>query len=191
MRLNITGCIIYTLFFYIILEVAIISIKTRINERIRAREVRVISDDAEQLGVMSTREALSIAMDKKLDLVEVSPTAKPPVCKIMDYGKYKYEQSRKAKEAKKNQKQVVVKEIKFKARIDVHDFETKVGKIRKFIEKGHKVKASLMLFGRERMHAALGIKKLDEVAELFKDEAIIDKKYGGPQKFIMLSPLKK
>ena len=186
-----TGCIITSCFFYIILEVNIISNKTRINERIRAREVRVISDDGEQLGVMTSREALSIAVERKLDLVEVSPTAQPPVCKVMDYGKYKYEQARKAKEAKKNQKQVVIKEIKFKARIDVHDSETKIGHIRKFIEKEHKVKASLMLFGRERMHAALGIKKLDEVAEVFKNEALIDKKYGGPQKFIILSPLKK
>jgi translation initiation factor IF-3 len=171
--------------------VTIISTKTRINEKIRAREVRVISDTGEQLGVMSSREAYNIAMEKKLDLVEVSPTAKPPVCKIMDFGKYKYEQARKAKEAKKNQKQTDIKEIKFKARIDVHDFETKIGKIRKFLEKDNKVKASLMLFGREKMHAELGIKKLDEVAEIFKDEAIIDKKYGGPQKFIILSPLKK
>jgi len=167
-----------------------ISDKTRINERIRAREVRVISADGEQLGVMTSREAFSKAREAELDLVEVSPNAKPPVCKIMDYGKYKYELARKAKEAKKNQKQVVLKEVKFKARIDKHDFETKIGKIEKFLGKENKVKVSLMLFGRERMHADLGVKILEQVAERFSETADVDKKYGEKQKHLMLTPKK-
>lgn len=171
-------------------EVSVISEKTRINEMIRVREVRVIDDEGNQLGVMPTKKALEIAFEKKLDLVEVAPNAKPVVCKIMDYGKYKYEQARKAKEAKKNQKQVVVKEIKFKARIDKHDFETKLGKIQKFLEKDNKVKVTLMMFGRERMHANLGIKLLDEVAEKFSETATVEKRYAESQKYIMLTPKK-
>lgn len=167
-----------------------ISDKTRINEKVRAKEVRLISADGEQLGVMSSREAYFMAKDANLDLVEISPNAKPPVCKIMDYGKYRYEQQRKAKEAKKNQKQVIVKEVKFKARIDKHDFETKIGKIEKFLEKENKVKVSLMLFGRERMHAELGVKILEEVAGRFTEVADVDKKYGDKQKHLMLTPKK-
>ncbi|MEG0424336.1 MAG: translation initiation factor IF-3, partial [Cetobacterium sp.] len=103
---------------------SIISDKVRINEKIRGRELRIISETGEQLGIMSAMEALEIAVQKELDLVEISPNATPPVCKIMDYGKYKYEQTRKAKDAKKNQKQVIVKEVKFRARIDQHDMDT-------------------------------------------------------------------
>lgn len=176
--------------FNIFLGGVTISDKTRINEKVRAREVRVISATAEQLGVMSSREAYFMAKDANLDLVEVSPNAKPPVCKIMDYGKYKYEQQRKAKEAKKNQKQVVLKEVKFKARIDKHDFETKISKIEKFLEKENKVKVSLMLFGRERMHAELGVKILEEVAARFTEKADVDKKYGEKQKHLMFTPKK-
>lgn len=165
-----------------------ISDKTRINGMIREREVRLISDTGEQLGVVSTREALELAEEKKLDLVEVSPTAKPVVCKIMDYGKFKYEKTKKEKEAKKKQKVVIVKEIKFKPRIDTHDFNTKKGKISNFLAKGYKVKVTLMLYGRERMHADLGIKLLDKVSEEFKDDVIVEKKYRDAQKFVMLSP---
>ena len=108
---------------------------------------------------MSANEALELARQEDLDLVEISPTAKPPVCKIMDFGKYRYEQTRKAKEAKKNQKQVVIKEVKVTARIDTHDLETKMGQIEKFLSKENKVKVTLVLFGRERMHATLGDRK--------------------------------
>jgi translation initiation factor IF-3 len=167
-----------------------ISQKTRINDQIRAKEVMVIGDDGEQLGVMSLSAALDLAAEKKLDLVEVAPNANPIVCKIMDYGKFKYDKEKKAKEAKKNQKVVVVKEIKFKSRIDKHDFDTKVAKISKFLEKEYKVKVSLMLFGRERMHSEIGINLLEQVAEIFADKAIIDKKYNEAQKFLMLSPKK-
>ncbi|MGL4671585.1 translation initiation factor IF-3, partial [Cetobacterium sp.] len=106
---------------------SIISDKVRINEKIRGRELRIISETGEQLGIMSAFEALELAAQKELDLVEISPNATPPVCKVMDYGKFKYEQTRKAKEAKKNQKQVILKEVKFRARIDQHDMDTKIG----------------------------------------------------------------
>ena len=127
---------------------------------------------------MSANEALELARQEDLDLVEISPTAKPPVCKIMDFGKYRYEQTRKAKEAKKNQKQVVIKEVKVTARIDTHDLETKMGQIEKFLSKENKVKVTLVLFGRERMHATLGIDTLNEIAEKFAEVADADKKYN-------------
>lgn len=136
---------------------------------------------------------MQIAEEKKLDLVEVAPNSKPVVCKIMDYGKYKYEKGKKDKEAKKKQKTIVVKEVKVKPRIDTHDLEVKEDKIVKFLAKEYKIKVSLMMFGRERMHADLGIKLLDKIAEKFEGTAIIEKKYGKTesQKFLMISPLKK
>lgn len=139
---------------------------------------------------MSANEALELARQEDLDLVEISPTAKPPVCKIMDFGKYRYEQTRKAKEAKKNQKQVIIKEVKVTARIDTHDLETKMGQIEKFLAKENKVKVTLVLFGRERMHAMLGIDTLNEIAEKFAEVADADKKYNEKQKHIILTPKK-
>ena len=139
---------------------------------------------------MSANEALELARQEDLDLVEISPTAKPPVCKIMDFGKYRYEQTRKAKEAKKNQKQVVIKEVKVTARIDTHDLETKMGQIEKFLSKENKVNVTLVLFGRERMHATLGIDTLNEIAEKFAEVADADKKYNEKQKHIILTPKK-
>ncbi len=139
---------------------------------------------------MSANEALELARQEDLDLVEISPTAKPPVCKIMDFGKYRYEQTRKAKEAKKNQKQVVIKEVKVTARIDTHDLETKMGQVEKFLAKENKVKVTLVLFGRERMHATLGIDTLNEIAEKFAEVADVDKKYNEKQKHIILTPKK-
>lgn len=158
---------------------------------IREKEVRVISDDGEQLGILSIRDALKIAEEKNLDLVEVAANASPVVCKIMDFGKFKYEKTKKEKEAKKKQKVIVVKEIKVKPRIDSHDMETKVNHIHNFLEKDFKVKVSLMLFGRERMHAELGVKILDEIAESFADTSIIEKKYDEGQKFLIISPKNK
>ena len=162
------------------------------NERIRAREIRVIGDDGEQFGILSVNEAIALAAEKNLDLVEISPNATPPVCKIMDYGKYKYEKTKKDKENKKKQKNVVVKELRIKPHIDEHDKETKISQIKKFIEKEHKVKVSLRLTGRERLHADSAIKILDEFASHFEETAIVEKKYGKEQiqKFILLSPKK-
>ena len=164
----------------------------RMNERIRAREIRVIGEDGEQFGVMSVNEAIALAIEKELDLVEISPNATPPVCKIMNYGKFKYEKTKKDKENKKKQKNVVVKELRIKPHIDEHDKETKISQIKKFIEKEHKVKVSLRLTGRERLHADSAIKILDEFASHFEETAIVEKKYGKEQvqKFILLSPKK-
>lgn len=128
-----------------------------------------------------------MAYEQKLDLVEVAANAKPPVCRIMDYGKFKYDKEKKAKEAKKKQTKIIVKEVKFKPRIDKHDLETKVNKITKFLEKGNKVKVSLMLFGRERMHADLGVQVLEGVAKRFEETAVVEKNYKDAQKFLMLT----
>ena len=162
------------------------------NERIRAREIRVIGDDGEQFGILTVSEALALAAEKNLDLVEISPNATPPVCKIMDYGKFKYEKTKKEKENKKKQKNVVIKEIRIKPHIDEHDKETKISQIKKFIEKEYKVKISLRLSGREKLHAESAVKILDEFADSFEETAIVEKKYGKEQvqKFVMLSPKK-
>lgn len=169
----------------------IISDKVRINEKIRGKEFRIISEEGEQLGIMSAQQALELAAQQELDLVEISPNAAPPVCKIMNYGKFKYEQTRKMKEAKKNQKQVIIKEVKVSARIDDHDLETKINHIQKFLEKDNKVKVTLTLFGRERMHADLGVDTLEMIADKFAEIAEADKKYRDKQKHIILTPKKK
>ena len=164
----------------------------RMNEKIRAREIRVIGEDGEQFGILTVNEALALAAEKSLDLVEISPNATPPVCKIMDYGKFKYEKTKKEKENKKKQKNVVIKEIRIKPHIDEHDKETKISQIKKFIEKEYKVKISLRLSGREKLHAESAVKILDEFADSFEETAIVEKKYGKEQvqKFVMLSPKK-
>ena len=164
----------------------------RMNEKIRAREIRVIGEDGEQFGILTVSEALALAAEKSLDLVEISPNATPPVCKIMDYGKFKYEKTKKDKENKKKQKNVVIKEIRIKPHIDEHDKETKISQIKKFIEKEYKVKISLRLSGREKLHAESAVKILDEFADSFEETAIVEKKYGKEQvqKFVMLSPKK-
>lgn len=164
----------------------------RMNERIRAKEIRVIGDDGEQFGVMTVSEAIAIATEKGLDLVEISPNAEPPVCKIMNYGKFKYEKTKKEKENKKKQKNVVIKEIRVKPHIDEHDKDTKIAQIEKFIEKEYKVKVSLRLSGREKMHADSAVKVLDAFADHFEETAIVEKKYGKEQvqKFVLLSPKK-
>ena len=136
-----------------------------INEQIRDREVRLIGQDGEQLGIMSAREAQKIAQEAELDLVKIAPTAKPPVCKIIDYGKYKYEQTRKEKEAKKKQKTVDVKEVRLSPNIDTNDLNTKVNNARKFIQKGNKVKVTLRFRGREMAHMQQSKHILDDFAE--------------------------
>ncbi|WP_101474166.1 translation initiation factor IF-3 [Fusobacterium sp.] len=168
----------------------IITDKIRVNEKIRGKEFRIISSTGEQLGVMTSNEALEIAKQEGLDLVEIAANAKPPVCKIMNFGKYRYEQTRKAKEAKKNQKQTVVKEVKVTARIDSHDLETKMSQIERFLAKENKVKVTLVLFGRERMHPTLGVDTLEGIAEKFAEIAEADKKYNERQKHIILTPKK-
>ena len=146
-----------------------------INEQIRDKEVRVIGEDGEQLGVMSSREALNMAREADLDLIKIAPTAKPPVCKIADYGKYKYEQVRREKAAKKRQKVTEVKEIRLTPNIDVNDLNTKANQARKFIEKGDRVKVALRFRGREMAHMATSKGILDTFFEKLEDVAMIEK----------------
>lgn len=164
-----------------------ISDKIRINEKIRGKEFRIISNEGEQLGIMSATEALALAVKDNLDLVEISPSAVPPVCKIMDFGKYRYEQTRKAKDAKKKQKLIVLKEVKVRTRIDTHDLETKINNIKKFLEKDNKVKVTLVQFGRERSYEDMGIALLNEIAEKFENFAEVEKKYRDAQKHLLMS----
>ena len=147
----------------------------QLNEEIRDKEVRVISADGEQLGIMSARDAMKMAKEAELDLVKIAPAAKPPVCKIIDYGKYRYEQARKEKEAKKKQKTIEIKEVRLSPNIDVNDLNTKVGAARKFIEKGNKVKVTLRFRGREMAHMQSSRHILDDFAEQMKDVASVDK----------------
>lgn len=143
----------------------------RVNHQINVREVRLVKEDGEMAGVVPTREALTMAADAGLDLVEISPNAVPPVCKILDYGKFKYEAQKRKNEAKKKQKVIEVKEIKMRPGIDVHDYEVKMRAIRSFLGEGDKVKVTMRFRGREMMHQELGLKVLDKVrAEL--DELI-------------------
>ena len=143
----------------------------RINERIRITPVRVIDENNQQVGVIPTAEALNMAREAELDLVEVSPTSSPPVCRIMDYGKYLYEQKRKIKQNLKKQHTVTLKEIRLRPKIDDHDRDIKVNQAIKFLEKGHKVQITMMFRGREMMHKELGQKIMDEVVELLQDKA--------------------
>ncbi len=165
----------------------------KINKAIRADKVRVISDEGKQIGVMSVREALSIAESKNLDLIEISPQAKPPVCKIMDFGKYRYMQAKKEKESKKAQVQIKVKEVKIKPNIDKHDLETKINMAKKFLEKGMKVRVTCTFRGREMLHTEIGEsliqKVLDEVQEIASIEAPIKKM--GKIMTVVFAPLSK
>ena len=146
-----------------------------INEQIRDREVRVISEDGEQLGIMSARDAQKLAREADLDLVKISPGAKPPVCKIIDYGKYRYEQARKEKEAKKKQRTIDVKEIRLSPNIDTNDLNTKANQAKKFLSKGDKVKVSLRFRGREMAHLDVGREILNTFFEKLEEVAVIDK----------------
>lgn len=146
-----------------------------INEQIRDKEVRLIGEDGEQLGIMSAREAYRIAQEAELDLVKIAPGAKPPVCKIIDYGKYKYELTRKEKEAKKKQKIVEVKEVRLSPNIDTNDLNTKVNNAKKFILKGNKVKVTLRFRGREMAHVQQSKHILDDFLKLVGDIAVVEK----------------
>ena len=146
-----------------------------INEQIRDKEVRVIGENGEQLGIMSAKEAQKLAEDAGLDLVKIAPTAKPPVCKIVDYGKFRYEQTRKEKEAKKKQRVIEVKEIRLSPNIDTNDLNTKVNAARKFLTKGDKVKITLRFRGREMAHMNNSKHILDDFAASLSDVAIVEK----------------
>ena len=163
-----------TIIFMTFWEVSIIS-ELMINEQIRDKEVRVIGEDGEQLGVMSSKDALKLAKDADVDLVKIAPSATPPVCKLIDYGKYKYELIRKEKEAKKKQKTVETKEVRLSPNIDVNDLNTKCNAARKFIEKGNKVKVTLRFRGREMAHIESSKHILSDFAEKLSDIAVVEK----------------
>ena len=146
-----------------------------INEQIRDREVLLIGEHGEKLGIMSAKEAYKLALEADLDLVKIAPTAKPPVCKIIDYGKYRYEMARKEKEARKKQKVIDIKEVRLSPNIDTNDLNTKVGAARKFLEKGDKVKVTLRFRGREMAHMSKSKYILDDFAQSLADIAVIDK----------------
>ncbi len=146
-----------------------------INEQIRDKEIRVIGEDGEQLGIMSPKEAMKLAEEAGVDLVKIAPTAKPPVCKIVDYGKFKYEQLRKEKEAKKKQKIIDVKEIRLSPNIDTNDLNTKINAARKFLTKGDKVKVTLRFRGREMAHMQASRHILDEFGEKLSDCSVVEK----------------
>lgn len=146
-----------------------------INEQIRDREIRLIGENGEQLGIMPTREAQAMADAAGLDLVKINPKAQPPVCKIIDYGKFRYEQTRREKEARKKQKTVEVKEVRMSPNIDSNDLNTKVAAARKFIEKGNKVKVSIRFRGREMAHTAASRPMMEEFAAQLSDIAVVEK----------------
>jgi translation initiation factor IF-3 len=161
-----------------------------INHNIRANEVRVIADDGEQLGILSLRDALEAAEARQLDLVEVSPNAQPPVCRIMDYGKYKYQQSKKQQEAKKKQVQVQVKEIKIRPKTDDHDIEFKVKNVRRFLEEGNKAKITLVFRGREITHQDVGRAVVERFASELSDIGVVEvhPRVDGRQLFMIIAP---
>ena len=164
--------------------------KVNINEHIRAPEVRTVDENGQQLGVIPTKMALEQARNRGYDLVEVASSAQPPVCKIMDYGKYKYEMSKKAHEAKKKQTVIVLKEIKFRPKIDEHDYQFKVKHALQFIASGNKVKISVVFRGREMAYMDRGRKILDRIAQEVKEEAKVEflPKVEGRNMFMILAP---
>lgn len=169
-----------------------ISKELRINEEIRTKEIRLIDNEGEQLGVMSPREAVKIAQERGLDVVEVAPNAVPPVCKIMDYGKFRYEQNKKEREAKKNQKVMNIKEVKLRPNIEDNDFMTKARNAVKFLENGDKVKVTIMFRGREITHPELGKILCDRLADEIKGVGKVEKeaKVEGRNMTMILAPSK-
>lgn len=164
--------------------------KLRINARIRVRDVRLIDENGVQVGIISTREAMDMARERDLDLVEVAPTANPPVCRLMDYGKFRYEQTKKEREARKNQKQVELKEIRMKPRTDTHDLEVKANSARRFLEEGHKVKFAVRFRGREIAHPEIGREMLEHLSEDLREYAVVDQRPAleGRAYTLILSP---
>ncbi|QPK94755.1 translation initiation factor IF-3 [Actinomyces sp. zg-332] len=165
----------------------------RINERIRASKVRLIGPSGEQVGVVQIEDALRLADETDLDLVEMAPDANPPVCKLMDYGKYKYELAMKAREARRNQAKMVLKEIRFRLKIDDHDFETKKGHVVRFLNAGDKVKVMIMFRGREQSRPEMGIKLLSRLAEDVQEFGTVESapRQDGRNMTMVLAPMKK
>ena len=161
-----------------------------INEQIRDKEIRLIDENGEQLGIVSSREAQKIADERKLDLVKIAPTAKPPVCRIMDYGKYKFDQAKKEKEARKKQKTVDVKELRLSPSIDTHDVQVKVKKANEFLKDGDKVKISIRFRGREIGHSKVGMQIMEDFAKATEEFGTVDKqpKMEGKRLVMFLAP---
>jgi translation initiation factor IF-3 len=166
---------------------------TRINEDITGKEVRVINNDGEQIGIMSPRDALRMAVEQELDLVEIAPQAKPPVVKIMDYGKYRYEQQKKEKEIRKKQQVVHVKEVRFHPNTDTHDYEFKARHARQFLMDGNKVKAAVVFRGRQMAHQEFGLELLERLMEDLEDICLVEREPNmeGRQMIMILAPDKK
>jgi len=165
---------------------------TRVNDRIRVPEVRLIGDDGQQVGVLKTEEALRYAQERDLDLVEVAPEARPPVCRILDYSKYKYEQAQKVKQARKHQQQITIREIKFRPKIAQHDYDTKKGHVERFLRHKDKVKVTIMFRGREVTHPERGRAILERLAEELAELAQVDQRpaQDGRNMTMMLGPSK-
>jgi translation initiation factor IF-3 len=165
---------------------------TRINERIRVPEVRLIGDEGKQIGVVKTQEALAYAQERDLDLVEVAPEARPPVCRVLDYSKYKYEQEQKQKQARKHQQNITVREIKFRPKIAQHDYDTKKGHVERFLKGRDKVKVTIMFRGREMAHPERGEMILNRLAEDLGDLAVVEQRpqQDGRNMTMMLAPQK-
>ncbi|MFC4769579.1 translation initiation factor IF-3 [Effusibacillus consociatus] len=166
--------------------------EVQINEEIRAREVRLIDEKGEQLGIVPLSKALDLAEERNLDLVNVAPTAKPPVCKIMDYGKYKFEQQKKEKEARKNQQVINIKEIRLSPTIDEHDFQTKLRNTVKFLQNGDKVKVTIRFRGRQITHTEIGKKVLERMINETSELALVERtpNMDGRQMIMILAPRK-
>lgn len=173
--LQLCGVLLRTIFYRFWRCFTISTKELQINEEIRAKEVRLIGTEGEQLGVLAVNVALNMAYEKDLDLVLIAPTAEPPVCKIMDYGKYRFEQDKKEKEAKKKQTVVEVKEIQLSCRIDTHDFETKLNHARRFLSDGNKVRVVVKYRGREMSHLDIGREMLDKFKEELRELGTVDK----------------
>ncbi|NLG86622.1 MAG: translation initiation factor IF-3 [Firmicutes bacterium] len=162
----------------------------QVNEQIRAREVRLVDDTGNQLGIMPTREAVRLAQEKGLDLVNVAPDAKPPVCRIMNFGRYKYEQSKREKEARKNQKIITIKEVRLRPTIDEHDYQVKLKNTMRFLANGNKVKVTVRFRGRQLVHAETGKELLARMAEEIKDVGMVERepRLEGTQMIMILTP---
>nr|WP_240770471.1 translation initiation factor IF-3 [Nocardioides sp. GY 10127] len=169
------------------------STELRINDRIRVAEVRLVGPNGETVGIVPTADALRLAQEADLDLVEVAPMARPPVCKLMDYGKFKYENAQKAREARRNQTNVVIKEMKLRPKIDAHDYETKKGHVVRFLKAGDKVKITIMFRGREQHRPELGFRLLQRLAEDVDDLGFVESspKQDGRNMIMVLGPHKK
>ena len=168
----------------------VISVETRINDRIRVPEVRLVGPNGEQVGIVRIEDALRLAVEADLDLVEVAPMAKPPVCKLMDFGKFKYEAAMKERESRKNQTHTIIKEMKLRPKIDQHDYETKKGHVERFLKAGDKVKITIMFRGREQSRPELGLRLLARLAEDVEELGFVEAnpKQDGRNMLMVLAP---